>query len=256
MRTLLERIALAKEAAANLKNEAMDDQLTQRIAASKAIIDNLKSQLAMVDRSEQALTGLGVQIQIPSKVERAAALKTSAELVRLADEVTTRASDSHALLELLNGKASNDASIKASAVVLAATNRIYVSVDEFAGSLRPPDIGTTIPQVAGESSAGGKLTRAQQALTKPTTRLPTDSSVDLVDHITEAIDNLERHALNWTNLLPGLLEKAAALDPEVKQFLDGARSSDGAKLSQLTELVMEYLKSTESEDDFRIRSDG
>ena len=77
-----------------------------------------------------------------------------------------------------------------------------------------------------------------------------------MDHISGAIDDLERHALNWTNLLPGLLEKADALDPEVKQFLDGARSSDGAKLSQLTGLVIEYLKSTESEDDFRIRSEG
>ena len=167
MTTLLDRIALAKEAVANLQSAAMDGQLTQRIVASIANIESLKSQLVMVDRSELALAERGVQIQIPSKGDRAAALKTSTELVRLADEVTTRASDSHALLELLNGKVANDASSRASALVSAATNRIYASVDEFAERLRPVDIGTTIPQVAGESSAGGKLTRAQQALTKP-----------------------------------------------------------------------------------------
>ena len=74
MTTLLDRIALAKEAVANLQSAAMDGQLTQRIVASIANIESLKSQLVMVDRSELALAERGVQIQIPSKGDRAAAL--------------------------------------------------------------------------------------------------------------------------------------------------------------------------------------
>jgi len=250
---LLERIESARTVIANCQSAKMDNLLRQRINGSIAILADARKHALEVKQSRSALKVFGAEILHPPEIPRSYVSKVCKSLSDIAEVISERASEPTELHDLLTSKAMSNPVEKAKGLILAVENQTYVIADNFVKSICPADINLAIPSVTGESRTIFQLERSQNLLTKPITRLPV-SAIDPIDkHITKEINIRVEAATEWKKLFPIIVKKSESLDPEVRRFLDAVRSLDGAPLSLLTKVVLDYINANEGARDFRIR---
>lgn len=157
------------------------------------------------------------------------------------------------LMQIANGRSTQDALIAAGKLVDAMISRLERALDAERDRLAPNGLDQPLPEVPGHSARIVRL-RGTQQLFQRDQRVDRDAvGRGEGDAVLRPLTALRDRAQQWSEDYPTVMKAVESESPQVRAFLTECASAEGAALSMATVEVLERLKRDGLLNEFRVR---